>query len=189
MALLPVSLINTFASQTGPIPLSQLDSNFSQLATAVNYNYYIAKAGDTSRSSTTTLANDPELIVPITAAGTYKVEAFLDFSFQTNGGFAYNLNFSGSYTANRSIIYPGGGVNGGALSIGNLSQIQSTTTTASYSNNVTTPNQSWSGYSHLTGSLVALGAGTLGVSWAQFASNATASTLYQGSYLIVTRIL
>lgn len=33
---LPITVTNTFATQTGPIPLSQLDTNFTQVATAIN---------------------------------------------------------------------------------------------------------------------------------------------------------
>ena len=44
-----VTLTNTFAAQAGPIPLSQLDTNYSQLAVAVNdaltYSNYFADTG------------------------------------------------------------------------------------------------------------------------------------------------
>jgi hypothetical protein len=33
---LPITITNTFATQTGPIPLSELDANFTQVATAIN---------------------------------------------------------------------------------------------------------------------------------------------------------
>ena len=45
-----VTITNTFAAQSGPIPLSQLDANFSVLATGVNSvnnfgNYYVDASG------------------------------------------------------------------------------------------------------------------------------------------------
>lgn len=44
------TISNTFATQTGPIPLSQLDTNFSSLATVINStstfsNYYVDSSG------------------------------------------------------------------------------------------------------------------------------------------------
>ena len=33
---LPITITNTFASQSGPIPLSELDANFTEVATAIN---------------------------------------------------------------------------------------------------------------------------------------------------------
>ena len=186
-----VTVPNTFQSQTGPIPLSQLDANFSALQTAANYFAYAAKSASTARASTATLSNDPELIYAIPAAGTYKIELYLYLSYVLStvatGGYSFNLNYSGSFTSGiggSTFVNEGGNTSQGQ---GLLIQSSAATSAFSYAPGLS-PNAYASNFT-ITGVLVATGTGTLGLSWAQAISNATATTLYAGSYLAVTRIL
>jgi len=194
-----VTVPNTFQSQTGPIPLSQLDANFSALQTAANYFSCTAKSASTARASTTTLSNDPELIYAITSSGTYQITAFINTSYlltniSNNGGLFFNINYSGSFLSgqtNSPLIIVGGNISPAASYLTFVyPYIQSTQTVIGMQLlGITT--STFTNYSQfvVTGTLIATGTGTLGLSWAQGVSNATATTLYAGSYLAVTRIL
>ena len=53
---LPITITNTFATATGSVPLSQLDTNFTQLASAVNgigdgTNYIIVSTNATTNTT------------------------------------------------------------------------------------------------------------------------------------------
>jgi len=177
---------NTFASQAGPIPLSQLDANFTALQTAINYVSTATKAANTSRASNVVLANDPDLVYAVPTAGTYRIDAYLYYSYSDHGGFSLNLNYSGAFTSGA------GGSSfvsaGGSEIQGNGFLIQNSQTTSATSYNLTTLG-SYASIFTLSGVLIATGAGNLGLSWAQAQSNAIATILYAGSYLSVTRVL
>lgn len=63
----------------------------------------IAKAVDTSRNTTTTLADDPELLLAL-VAGTYRVAVRMPISVTTSAGmgFKFQLNYTGAITAGSS---------------------------------------------------------------------------------------
>ena len=46
----------------------------------------IVKPGDTSITSSTTLTNDPDLVLPVAAAATYDFRCYLDFEGASSGG-------------------------------------------------------------------------------------------------------
>jgi hypothetical protein len=85
-----VTLTNTFAAQAGPIPLSQLDTNYSQLAVAVNdaltYSNYFADTGAVNA-----------LVVTIVAPQTfgYTAGVSLDVKIGTTNTGATTINVNG----------------------------------------------------------------------------------------------
>ena len=181
---------NTFATQAGPIPLSQLDANFTAIQTSLNYSTTATKGANTARTSTATLSNDPDLVYAIPSAGTYRIDAYLYLGYSLGsvpaGGYALNLNYSGSFVSSfgGSTFF----TNGGSTNQGNFYFIQSTQTTYSVSYDPSL-NGSYASAFSMNGVLVATGTGTLGLAWAQAVSNANPTTLYAGSYLEVQRIL
>lgn len=136
------------------------------------------KSAATSRASTATMTNDPDLTYAIPGAGTYKV----DIICQTNvgaGGIKANLNFSG--TQSLTGAYNAFGLQSATFaSFGG--PIGSVVTTGDIQGTV-----SGAGQLFFTGVLQATGAGTLGMSWAQQTSNA-AATVVQNAAMVVTQI-
>jgi len=151
---------------------------------------YFVKTSNTARASTTALSNDPDLIYAIPAAGTYKIELYLYLSYLLAtipaGGYSFNLNYSGSFTSG-----VGGSTfvnEGGNTSQGQGLLIQSSAATSAFSYVPSLSPNTYSSNFTITGVLVATGAGTLGLSWAQGVSNATATTLYAGSNMSVVKL-
>jgi hypothetical protein len=174
----------------------QYDGTSFQLQTP-NYSLsskiptYSVKTANTARTSTATLSNDPDLVYAITAAGTYRIDAYLYFTYglatSPAGGFSLNLNYGGSFVSGA-----GGSTfvtSAGSTVQGNGLLIQSTQTTSAVSYNPGLSPNTYSSIFTLNGALIATGTGTLGLSWAQASSSATATTLYAGSYLAITKIV
>lgn len=142
------------------------------------------KAAATPRASTTVLANDPDLVIAIPGAGTYAVEAVIGH-YNTGSsaiGISFNLNYSGTFTANSSLF--------SALNNGNPANASSLITAT-----VVTPLDSGStgvaignATTLIEATLVATGAGTLGFAWAQNSSNVTATNVGAGSRMTALKI-
>ena len=142
------------------------------------------KASDTSRASTTTCSNDPDLAYAIPAAGTYRFEVHVNFDGDTAGtqGIDANVNFSGTQAAGTRMMYTGD-VNGSSLGHVNVA-VAATTTAVSTSQGDIDP----SGYSNtirFVGVLVASTTGTLAFAWAQNASETDATIVRAGSFMTV----
>jgi len=189
---------NTFASQAGPIPLAQLDANFTSLQTAINYVAAVAKPANTARASTAALTNDPDLVYAIPSSGTYQIEVFINTSYlltgvSNNGGLVLNLNYGGSFTSGPTTspaVVIGGVISPASSYLGYVSQaIQASPSSSAIQLVGITSTATYYSTFKVSAVLVATGTGTLGVAWAQAVSNATATTLYAGSYMTVTRVL
>lgn len=143
------------------------------------------KTALTARASTTTLSNDPDLVLAIPSAGTYAIEALIS-AYNTAGGtvgVSYNLNYSGTFTANQSLILA---VAGASSFPPAATLITATATTSLAFGNCGAAIGGGQGLIKAT--LVATGAGTLGFAWAQNASNPTATNIGAGSYITATKI-
>lgn len=145
------------------------------------------KAADTSRVSTTTLTNDPDLAYTIPGAGTYEFEAYVKLTgAASNTGIGSNINYSGTFTANAS----------GWVSIrcfnGGIATDTETGVSATVNNNlrsgVVLSISAINDYALFKGTLTATGAGTLAFAWAQNTNSANSSTARAGSYLKVTQL-
>lgn len=135
-----------------------------------------------SKASTTTLANDNELLVPLVANATYQFEAYLIYDGTSAADFKIAFTGPASSTGVYAAFGPQSGVSltsmnstaanlGGALNLAN---------NAVNSAMCARP----SGYIKTAAST-----GNLQLQWAQVASNATATRVFDGSWLKATRIV
>lgn len=142
-----------------------------------NLQFYAVKSGRTSRASTTTVAIDPDLQIPLPAGGTYSVEAWLnDATGTSSGGLKGNISYTGSITtAQWAMTGSGTGVtSAGLAAFASTQQLESA--------------QSGVGSMLISGILQCTTSGTLALNWAQESSNSTASVVSSGSYLRITRL-
>ena len=105
-----ITISNTFATQAGPIPLSQLDTNYSQLVTAFNtlgnfFNYYADSSG--SANALVVTVSSPQLVSY--AAG---LTLFVKVANTNTGASTINVNALGAKSITTPAI--------GALSAGDL---------------------------------------------------------------------
>ncbi|MFD9515954.1 hypothetical protein [Streptomyces sp. NPDC059979] len=141
----------------------------------------IVKGSNTSRTSTTTLAADPHLALNVSASATYLVDGFIDYDGAFGAG-GLKVDFT----------LPAGAV----LRWGLLGNVVADTTQKYASNTADTGSLTAGTYgtggTHTAGTLrgyltVAGTAGALTMRWAQNASNATATTVYAGSWIRLER--
>ncbi|NUR03059.1 MAG: hypothetical protein HOY79_43090 [Streptomyces sp.] len=145
--------------------------------------YWAQKIGPTGRASTTTLADDPDLILALPGAGTFTFELFLNYTGGTLG--SSDLKMAMVYSGSSSYgVWAVNGVN--TTSTAQVNMGGNGTGTAG------TITVGTSGGTFLTvdikGELVATSAGNLSLQWAQNTSNATATNLRQGCWMRVTQI-
>ena len=147
---------------------------------------FILKNADESVTSSTVLQNDDALLATIGATGTYAFDLYLFASSAANAAGDLSVGFT----------FPTGtmyfGASGPSVNLASGSQdvaewIQrlsavSGTTTVNFGLSTTITR------SHIHGLFIATATGTLQTQWAQFASNANASTVKAGSHLILRRV-
>jgi hypothetical protein len=144
------------------------------------------KPATTSRASTTTPSNDPDLTFSITLAGTYAFKGWIPWSSTANAGMNLNVNYSGTFTAGGSYLGVSNLSTVGPFT-GSLVQVTAAPSTSLVSASGTT-GANVQGFT-IQGSITATGAGTLAFAWAQNASSVTATNVIQGAYMIVTRVV
>lgn len=147
---------------------------YSQVQTAV-------KTGNTDRSSTTVLADDPHLTVPLEASTRYQVDAFLLYEGITTGtqGIKIALGYSGS-TVTGTILAADHSGNGTPVMLGPYSGTTQFT--------VGTISTSTGEYARITGVFSTNTAGTLAVQWAQSTSDPNATRMQTGSWIRLTKM-
>lgn len=165
-------------------PSASTDAATKAYADSVYVGYTAFKAATTARSSTTTLADDPNLTAAITAAGTYIIEVWMSYGTAAPGsqGLKVQLNFTGTTTYSSTTYY---GVNNIA-------------TTMFYANSGTplgTPltlvgagQGSVTEWVYLTGLATVSTSGTFSVQWAQVNSSGNSTSVGQGSYMKLRKI-
>lgn len=158
---------------TGRVPTAQLGVIPGVPQTA-------SKPADTSRASTTTLTLDPDLAVTVAATGTYLVQLHAAASSAGTGGLRIILGGTAAFTVpNTSVFYKDT-----AISAAPSAQLGPGGSFVAYSSA-----GSFDGPFGLLGTVVVVTAvGTLGLSWAQGASNATGTIVKARSSLIVSRV-
>jgi len=154
------------------------------------------KSADTSRASTTTVADDPHLTFTVAASATYIIDGFLYYSADTTG------DIQVSWTAPS-------GATGQWLGNGVGTSVASATSSGGTTTNVTT---SW-GYTiraesttmpaarafggidsgtllgvQIVGTVHSAAGGTFAMSWAQNSSSSTATKLYTDSWVRLQRV-
>jgi hypothetical protein len=136
------------------------------------------KGANTSRASTTTLTNDPDLTYVIPVAGTYAIRLYFAAGIaEAGGGLNYNLNYSGTIDAASKFLAMNATVTGASWSFSstvNNPIVQLTTGTAMPF--------------ILEGVLTATTTGTVAMAWAQNSSNVGNTTIPKSTYMTVTQL-
>lgn len=150
--------------------------------------YY--KIGNTDRSATTTLADDPDLTATLEANAVYHIEFRLHYAALAAAAFKTAWTIPSGATGNRSAVGPDQGIDlssstSGSGGQGRWGAHSYTATTITYGTRNHATNQCWA----LEESVITTSsAGTLAMQWAQATSNATATRLAAGSSLFVRRL-
>ena len=137
------------------------------------------KAGDTSRTTNTTLTPDPDLVVPVSASAVYTFHAFFDYEGANAAGFLkwqWTVPAAATLRYAATFVGTGGGIN--------INLYQGTDVVAGYTlgagNTMAMVHQ---------GTLITAGsAGNITLTWAQNASNGTSTILHAQSSLVMQRI-
>ena len=141
-------------------------------------SYFVVKSADQTRASTTTVADDSELVIAL-KAGTYQLDANIVFSNDTGGttpGEKFKFTYSGTATvASGNLIY---GNNGGNPS---LSSYPNSTDANFLAPTISDTHRNY-GIS-AGGILIVTTDGNLSFQWAQQTSSTTVSRVKAGSYV------
>jgi len=151
----------------------------------VALNGYVLKTADESVTSSTALQNDNHLLYTIGATGTYAFDLYLLATSDANAAGDINIAFTFP-TGTLRLWGPGPDP---ALASGTLAQ-------GRFAAGAVTSGTAWQDFGLSTTSLgfnihglfIATATGTLQFQWAQFASNANATTVRAGSHLIVKQV-
>lgn len=147
---------------------------------------YVEKTADQSVTSSSVLVNDTHMLYTIGAVGTYLIDLYLWGVSAANAagdlkvGFSFPTGTMHFGTAGPSVNLASGSADVSEW-IANLSATTGVTfTNVGLSTSVT--------QTHIHGRFAATATGTLRVMWAQFAANASASTLKAGTHLRVQQV-
>ena len=148
----------------------------------------VVKQTFTSRTSTTTAADDPELTFPLEANSTYLVEFAVKYNTpgpSGTAGFKTIWTVPAGAGGSRTALGPGSTqTNSNADNISMRSGVHGYTTEVAYgSRNSTSQLALWESAVVTTSN-----AGTCALAWAQQTSNATATTVLGGSYMRITQL-
>lgn len=145
---------------------------------------YVVKTAATNRTSTTTFADDPDLVTgTLTASGVYLIEFHVRFAGLNAAGFKTNWTVPSGTSGDRETLGPGSA--NATESNANTTEmrwaVHGFATNAVYTN----PRNSASSTHLIEKGMVSIGvtAGTVALSWAQNVSNATATTVQANSYV------
>ncbi len=146
---------------------------------------FVRKTGDTSRSSTTTLADDPELTLTVAANATYLVDVGLWYvsTSQTAGDFRGQL-FAPAGAAMQAAIHS----LSTTAAAGTDDVCGSITLSFGWSVGVNSTAEPWNPLMAKGVLVVGSTAGAFKLQWAQNFSHATATTLKANSYLALRRV-
>lgn len=168
-----------------PLILPGLDINEAWLNAM--HNQFAFKAAHTDRSSTTTFAPDPDLVLPLTGSAVWRVEAWLLYGAGSTGDFKTSWSVPSGATGNRSVLGPGSTASdGGADNIAMRAGVHNFGTTANY-NGVRNSTGNLS-FVLETATIWTASAGDVAILWAQNTSDATATRLGAGSYMTARRL-
>lgn len=144
----------------------------------------VVKSSDTARTSTTTLAADPHIVVPVSASATYLLDGYIEFDGIFGG--TGDIKFDWTIPAGATLRWgPLGNASGDTTQkyAANSAANSSVLTAGTYGTGGTRSAASPRGYVTVGGT-----AGNLQLRWAQNTSSATATTVYAGSWIRLQRI-
>ena len=162
--------------------------NPSDVATAaiantwfVNATYYATKTANTSRTSTTTSADDPDITVTVAANSTYEIQLLLQYEGATAGDLKYQLNCPAGatlYACEHSLQ--------NAATDGTFDEINPRNVNADANSGAL--GAGVGAVVLVTGQLVITTGGVVKLQWAQATSSATATIMKAGTFLLLRRI-
>lgn len=144
--------------------------------------FYAIKPTTTSRSSTTTLADDPDLVVSLPRTGTWMYELWLNYTGASigTGDLKVRMNYSGTSTFD---VF---GVHG--INTTSTSQFTAAGGTQAGPGVAVGTNGGNFTIATIGGSLVVTTTGDVSFQWAQNTSSATSTNLRQGSQMRVWQV-
>lgn len=147
------------------------------------------KTADTSRTSTTTLTDDPDLAVTLVANATYQFEVQFYSVVQPAPDLKFKMNFTGTTTYG---IYRGTIDSTGSTALDNAtgSTTQTTFSRVGWASEGAALVTSTGAFLFTIQGTVEVGAsgGTLALQWAQNTSSGTAAVIGRGSYMKVKKV-
>lgn len=179
------NVASTLNLGTPSVPWATVNVSGAVVGKCVPVPFY--KLTTTFRTSTVTLADDPDLVSGTLATGTYlfKMVLFMTANAVTGSGFKYQPVFTG--TAGNVAYTDFGSTNGTAVvapnALGQFTQVSHANTM------VDTGLGGSTDYEILDGTFVVTVAGVLKLQWAQFSSSSNATNLKGGSYMLITQIV
>lgn len=141
----------------------------------------VRKAADTSRTSTTALASDPDLQFTVAASGVYFFWLFIKYEGGTQGSSDFKTGWS--VPSGTTMQYSRWGLTtAGAVDVGTVSD---QTGTPAFGTNGAGNSRGYTAMGTLAASTTP---GTAAFQWAQGTSNGVATIVHTGSGLVVVRI-
>lgn len=149
-------------------------------------NGFVRKTADESVTSNAVQQNDDHLLYTIGATGTYLVDVFLYATSAANAAGDIRVGFSfPTGTMHFSALGADDTLASGSAQIGQWASILSATSGTSFlAMGLSTSTLGI----QVHGILIATATGTLQFQWAQFGSNANASTVKSGSHMLVRQV-
>lgn len=148
--------------------------------------YFIQKASNTSRTSVTAMADDPELTMQLAGNSVYSVEFFLYYASGSTGKFTTSWTVpSGLNSAGRAALGLDSSVSNSTPEGVMRSGVHGYATGVTYGDRAGT-NSLYA----MENAVISTGSigGTLALGWTQSASSATATTLAAGSWMRVQQM-
>lgn len=171
-------------------PMMETNDSTINFRTVPTYNtfgkllpdYSAFKSSQTSRTSTTTKASDPDLQVYL-PEGSYEVEMVLRVQNQTSStqGFWFDLAFSGVYSLADGIMVT-------SASTAYSAPLSMTFIVGAQFNSGTIATASPLTQIFVKGQIIVTTGGTLTLQWAQFVSSANATVVGGGSFLVARKL-
>lgn len=155
---------------------------------APNTPVKIVKAGNTSRSSTVSLAADPDLHFAAVSTATYDIQVCLFVSGIATGTQGFKFAFNRASAGSDFFFWGGNSKVNGAIATWGAGDAGSPGGTTSQTSYATISVSSGEDYICGHGSLVRAAGITYNLEWAQNSSNANATVLLNASYMLVTRV-
>lgn len=146
-----------------------------------NATYYATKTGNTSRASTTTSADDPDITVTVAANSTYEFQLILKFEGATGGDMKYQINTPGG--ARLDAIEHSLAITAAAATDDEFTSrgLNADSTNGALGAGVEC-------VVAVTGQLVITTGGVVKLQWAQASSNATPTIMKAGTFMLLKRI-
>jgi hypothetical protein len=148
---------------------------------------FTVKSSATTRTSTTTLADDPELTLTLAANAKYFVELFLCYGAINAEKFKTAWKVPSGVTGTRFVMGPGSSANQGSMdNVSMRAGAHLFTTAVTYG----TRDDNTGGCLAEEKAVIITGAssGTFALQWAQATSGSTGTSLFESSFMRVTRL-